>query len=139
MAENKTKATEQSVSEFVNAVPKAARREEAQVILDMIREITGEEPKMWGPSIIGFGKRRYKYESGREGETGVAGFSPRAQALTIYIQYGFEHYPDLMAKLGKYTIGKSCLYIKKLSDVDLPTLRELITQDVANVRAEAKS
>jgi Domain of unknown function (DU1801) len=134
MAELKTKANDASVAAFLDAVPDARRREESQLILELMREATGEEPVMWGPSIIGFGKRRYKYESGREGEWMLAAFSPRKQNLTVYISYGFDQYPDLMAKLGKYTTGKSCLYIKKLSDIDLPTLRELIRQDIEKAR-----
>ncbi len=99
-----------------------------------MREITGDEPAMWGPSMVGFGRYHYKYASGREGDWFVAGFSPRKQNLTLYIMSGFSGYDELMARLGKHTTGKSCLYIKRLEDVDLAVLEELIRRSVAHVR-----
>lgn len=98
-----------------------------------MREVTGEEPSMWGTSIVGFGSYRYTYASGREGEWPLTGFSPRKQNLTLYIMSGFDSYADLLADLGKFKTGKSCLYINKLEDVDLDTLRELISQSLKHM------
>jgi hypothetical protein len=98
-----------------------------------MRDITGDEPAMWGTSIIGFGSYRYKYASGREGEWFLTGFSPRKQNLTLYIMSGFDNYDSLLSELGKYKTGKSCLYINKLDDVDMQTLRDLIEQSVAHM------
>ena len=100
----------------------------------MMKQITKENPIMWGPSIVGFGSYHYKYESGREGDMCITGFSPRKQSLTIYIMPGFDGYDKLMKKLGKYKTGKSCLYINKLEDVDLKVLKELISEDVKNMK-----
>ena len=105
----------------------------------MMKEITGESPKMWGPSIVGFGSYHYKYDSGREGDWFVAGFSPRKQSLTLYIMSGFRRYDELLAKLGKHTHGKSCLYIKKLEDVDMSVLKEMVAQSVKYVSKSSKS
>ncbi len=95
-----------------------------------MKDVTGEEPTMWGSSIVGFGRYRYKYESGREGEWMITGFSPRKTDLTLYIMHGFERVADLMTRLGKHKTGKSCLYIKKLSDVDLGVLRKIVEKSV---------
>jgi hypothetical protein len=100
-----------------------------------MREITGVEPVLWGPSIIGFGTYTYKYASGREGEWPVVGFAPRKRALTLYIMDGFDEYESLLARLGKVKTGKACLYINKLADVDQETLRELVRRSVEHVRA----
>lgn len=135
MAENKTKATDADVLEFINNVPDERKRQDALVVLELMREVTGEEPKMWGPSIVGFGSYHYKYASGREGDAPNTGFSPRKQALTLYIMGGFERYDELMAKLGKHTTGSSCLYVKRLSDIDQNVLRELVAQSVVHVKA----
>lgn len=124
--ELKTKVTNVSVIDFIYAVGHDQKREDAYVLLDLLAEITGEEPKMWGPSIIGFGTYHYKYASGQEGDFMAAGFSPRKAKLSIYIMSGFDKHPKLMAKLGKYKIGKSCLYVNKLSDIELHVLKELI-------------
>lgn len=126
MAENKTQVTRASVETFLKGLKDKARAADSRAVLEMMRQVTGEEPKMWGPSIVGFGTYHYKYDSGREGDFLRIGFSPRAQALTLYIMGGFPRYDALMAKLGKYSTGKSCLYIKRLSDVDLKVLEELI-------------
>ena len=99
-------------------------------MIDIMKDVTKEEPRMWGSSIVGFGRYRYKYESGREGEWMITGFSPRKSDLTLYIMGGFESFPDLMKRLGKHKTGKSCLYIKKLADVDLKVLRELVEKSV---------
>lgn len=132
MAENKTKATKASVEEFIAAVPSERKRKDAETLLELFKELTGEEPRMWGPSIIGFGQYHYKYESGREGDMLLAGFSPRKTALTLYMMAGFERYDEYLSKLGKFKTGKSCLYINKLADVDMDVLSNMI---VASMKA----
>ena len=127
MAANKTKPTNASVEEFLNAVENETRKKDAFVILDLMKQITKQNPVMWGPSLIGFGKIHYKYKSGREGDWFLTGFSPRKQSLTLYIMPGFKRYEALMEKLGKHKTGKGCLYINKLTDVDMTVLTELIT------------
>src|SRR5687768_13174593 len=109
MAEAKTRATEQSVDAFLEAVPDERRRRDCRTVLEMMRDVTKVEPKMWGPSIVGFGRYKYRYETGREGEWPVVGFSPRKTELTLYIMPGFGRYAELLGKLGKYKTGKSCL------------------------------
>ena len=130
MAENKTQPTKQSVTSFLNAVENEQRKKDGFEVLELMKEITGEEPVLWGPSLIGFGKYHYKYESGREGDFFRTGFSPRKTALTLYIMSGFSRYAALMSKLGKYHPGPSCLYLKKLDDVDREVLRELIVESL---------
>lgn len=130
MAELKTKETTESVSAFLDKIADKRRREDCLAVVDIMRDVTKEEPKMWGSSIVGFGRYHYKYESGREGEWMITGFSPRKGDLTLYIMGGFEAFSDLMKGLGKYKTGKSCLYIKKLADVDADVLRKLITKSV---------
>jgi hypothetical protein len=130
MSELKTQKNAASVEEFLNSVPDEKKREDSFAILKLMQEITGDEPAMWGTSIIGFGSYRYKYASGREGEWFLTGFSPRKQNLTLYIMSGFGNYDALLPGLGKYKTGKSCLYINKLEDVNPETLRELIKQSV---------
>lgn len=125
-AKNKTTKTEKSPLEFLNAVEPVQKREDSFKILEMMKDITGLEPKMWGPSLIGFGDYHYKYESGREGDFFRAGFSPRAQNLTVYVMPGYQDFDDELSRLGKHKMGKSCLYIKRLSDVDEDVLREII-------------
>jgi len=134
MAELKTKPTAQSVERFLNGISDAGRREDCFTVAQIMQEITGCEPKMWGTSIVGFGSRHYKYDSGREGDWMLTGFSPRKQNLTLYITGGVEKYDDLMEKLGKHTVGGSCLYIKRLADVDLPTLKKLIRNSVKDIK-----
>jgi hypothetical protein len=102
--------------------------------MKLMKEVTGEEPVMWGPSIVGYGSYRYEYKSGRTGEWMLVGFAPRKQNLTLYIMPGFEHYESLLSKLGKYSTGKSCLYIKKIEDVDEDVLRELVRQSVEHMK-----
>jgi hypothetical protein len=128
MAELKTKVSKASVEKFLNNVKDEQKRKDSFKILEMMKKITKEEPKMWGPSIVGFGKYHYKYESGHEGDMCIAGFSPRKQALTIYIVPGFLKYEPLVKKLGKYKNGVSCLYINKLDDVDTKVLTQLISE-----------
>lgn len=133
MAELKTQRNDQDVEAFLNALPDDQRRQDCFSVLEIMREVTGAEPKMWGDSIVGFGDYRYRYESGRQGEWFLTGFSPRKQNLTLYIMAGFDHYDELMGQLGKFKTGKSCLYIKKLSDINVPVLRELVKQSVAHM------
>ena len=135
MAENKTKPTDASVEEFLNAVPDERKRADSFRLVEIMREITGEEPVMWGDSIVGFGSYHYKYASGREGDAPLIGFSPRKASLTIYITPGFDRYGDLLGRLGKFTTSKVCLYVKRLSDVDEAVLRELIRDSVEVMRA----
>ena len=135
MAENKTVPTDADVMAFLNSVANERRRQDSLVVLELMRELTGEEPQMWGSSIVGFGSYHYKYASGREGDAALTGFSPRKQALTIYIMAGFEQYEELLAKLGKHTTGVSCLYIKRLEDIDMAVLRELIAKSYAHMKA----
>ena len=134
MADLKTKPTRKSVKKFLDAVENERRREDAYRVLEIMKEITGEEPKMWGPSIVGFGSYHYKYATGNEGDWPVTGFSPRKTALTLYIMAGFSKYDELLGKLGKHKTGKSCLYINKLDDVHLPTLKKLVRESVKQVR-----
>jgi hypothetical protein len=130
MAELKTKENTASVSAFLKSIPDEQRREDAMAVAEMMQAVTKTKPKMWGTSIVGYGSQHYKYESGREGDWFRTGFSPRKDSLTVYITSGFEQYPDLMEKLGKYKTGKSCLYIRKLSDVDQKVLKQLITRSL---------
>lgn len=139
MATNKTVPNDQSVEQFLNAVADERKRKDSFTILELMKQVTGLEPKMWGSSIVGFGSYHYKYESGREGDMIIAGFSPRKQNLTIYNMGGLEQYEDLLKKLGKHTVGGGCLYIKRLDDIDLPTLKSLIEVSVENVKQKMKS
>ena len=134
MAELKTKPTKVSVTAFLNSVDGDERRADCKALVKMIKKVTGEDPRMWGPSIVGFGKYHYKYASGHEGDMCIAGFSPRSAALTLYLMPGFEASRKTMQRLGKYKSGKSCLYIKKLSDVDTAVLEELVADSVRQVR-----
>lgn len=131
----KTTPTNISPADFLATVEDEKKRADAEQILQMMQEITNEPPVMWGPSIIGFGSYHYKYASGREGDWMLTGFSPRKTALTVYLMGGVERNEELLAKLGKYKNGKSCLYIKRLSDVDLEVLRDLITVSVQQAAA----
>jgi hypothetical protein len=133
MAELKTKKTNDSVEAFLNSVEHDKRRADAFKVLELMKEVTGKEPKMWGSSIVGFGDYHYKYESGREGDWFLTGFSPRKQNLSLYIMAGFDEYNELLDKLGKYKTGKACLYINKLEDVDLPTLKQLVKKSAEHV------
>src|SRR5210317_1474295 len=123
MAEPKTKKNDASVENFLNSVANQTRREDSLSLLGLMRDVTGEEAKMWGSSIVGFGSYHYVYQSGREGDWMLTGFSPRKQNLAIYIMPGFSAYDSLLDKLGKHKTGKSCLYINKLADVDLKVLK----------------
>ena len=134
MADNKTKPTTLSVAEFVDGIPDQTRRADAKALVKLMQGASGEKPKMWGPSIIGFGSYHYKYESGREGDMPLVAFSPRKAATVLYVG-GLSESAGLLAKLGKHTTGKGCLYIKKLADVDPQVLQTLIVQSVAARRA----
>ena len=129
MAELKTKVNDASVEEFLEGFPED-KRKDCYTILEMMKTITNNEPKMWGTSIIVFGDYHYEYKSGREGDFFLAGFAPRKQNLTLYINGGFDQYGDLLEKLGKYKTSKACLYIKKLADVDMQVLQEIVTKSV---------
>ncbi len=135
MAELETKKNDASVEDFLSSIADEGKRQDCDTVLEMMKEVTGEEPRMWGDSIVGFGSYHYKYASAREGDWFVAGFSPRKQNLTLYIMSGFPKHGALMAKLGKHKTGSSCLYIKKLDDIDLPTLRELVKRSAESVAA----
>ncbi len=130
MADLKTKKNDASVEAFLHSLENEKRKEDSFQLLKIMKEITGLEPKMWGGAIIGFGDYHYKYESGREGDFFKVGFSPRKQSLTLYIMNGFGRYDELMAQLGKFKTGKSCLYINKLEDVDGEILKTLIAESV---------
>ena len=130
MAELKTKRNKGDVQAFLNRLSNEKKRQDSFAILELMKNVTGLEPEMWGASIIGFGNYHYKYASGREGDWFLTGFSPRKQNLTLYIMPGFEKYKVILNRLGKYSTGKSCLYIKKIEDVDLDVLKELIEKSV---------
>ena len=134
MAELKTKVNKASVDKFIKSVKDEQTRDDCFKIAEIMQKATKAEPKMWGTSIVGFGTYHYKGASGREGDWFVAGFSPRKQNLTLYIMTGFDEYEDLLAKLGKHSMGKACLYIKRLADVDLKVLKELITKSVKHMQ-----
>jgi len=129
--ENKTKPTTLSVTAFIEALPDDARRADAKALVKLMRSATGEKPAMWGPSIIGFGSYHYKYESGREGDSCLTGFSSRKGDISIYLVASFPGQQELLAKLGKHKMGKGCLYIRKLADVDLKVLEHLVIGAVA--------
>lgn len=130
----KTERNDASVADFLDAVEHPTRREDARAVCALMERVTGEKPAMWGTSIVGFGSYRYRYKSGRESEWMTVGFSPRKANLVLYIMSDFATHPALMAKLGKHKIGKSCLYLTRLADVDLAVLEQLIRESVAHVR-----
>ena len=134
MAELKTKKNNASVTAFINSIDDKQQRADARRIAAMMRQATGSRAKMWGTGIVGFGSYHYKYASGQEGDWPLVGFSPRKQNLSLYIMPGFSGFAGLMKKLGKYQTGKSCLYIKRLDDVDNKVLEELIDVSVKHMR-----
>ena len=136
MSEAKTKATSMNVKDFLNAIEDVQKRKDAFVVLKMMEEVTGKKAVIWGTSIVGFDSYHYKYASGREGDWPIIGFSPRKTMLTVYIMPGFKPYKDKLKKLGKHKLGKSCLYIRKLADIDLGILEEIITDRVQRMRAK---
>ena len=135
MAELKTQRTRASVAQFLNAIEDEGRRKDAKAVDRLMRELTGEKPAMWGTSIVGYGSYHDRYASGQEGDWPLTGFSPRKQALTLYIMDGFRERESLMKRLGKFKTGKSCLYLKRLEDVDRSVLAELVSKSVAAKRA----
>lgn len=138
MSDNKTMPTESSVMEFLDAIDDEQKRADSFALVELMEEISGEEPRMWGTSIVGFGQYHYRYDSGREGESMMVGFSPRKQALTLYIHVG-DDMANLLAKLGKYKTGKGCLYLKNLKDVDLATLKEMVRVTLEDKRTRYPS
>ena len=125
-SDNKTKPTPVSPTEFVAAVEHPTRRADGEKLLGWFEEVTGYTPRMWGPSLVGYGRYHYKYDSGREGDMLITGFSPRKANLVLYIMPGYRDMSDKLARLGRHKAGKSCLYINKLADVDMEVLREIV-------------
>jgi hypothetical protein len=139
MAKQKTTATEASVDSFMDGVADAQQRADAFELLKMMQKITGQPPKMWGPTMVGFGEYHYVYDSGHEGDTFLAGFSPRKNALVVYFMAGLEErFADQLAKVGKAKTSKGCLYIKRLADIDVAVLRDMIRENVAHLIAFSK-
>ncbi|MBL8523247.1 MAG: DUF1801 domain-containing protein [Betaproteobacteria bacterium] len=138
MYELKTKQNELSVDAYIDAIADETRREDCRTVIKLMTKATKEKPKMWGPSIVGFGSYHYKYDSGHEGDMCITGFSSRKNDLTLYLIPGFEQRAELMEKLGKHKNGKSCLYIKRLADIDQKVLTELITLSVKEMKARYK-
>ncbi len=136
MSSLKNSPTNNNVDAFLASIESASQRADALILKDLMEEITGCKAAMWGPSMVGFDSYHYQYESGREGDWFVTGFSPRKQALSIYILAGFEKYDELLSGLGKYKTGKGCLYVKKLEDIDVNVLKILIARSSAFVKAK---
>ncbi|GAB4285992.1 MAG: hypothetical protein Kow0098_00660 [Ignavibacteriaceae bacterium] len=132
----KTKPNNKSVEKFLNNVTDKKKKEDSFRIMQLMKSVTKTEPKMWGESIVGFGSYHYKYESGREGDWFLTGFSPRKQNLTLYITAGFREYEDMLKKLGKFKTGKSCLYINRLEDIDIKVLTQLVKKSVEKMSAK---
>lgn len=135
MTQNKTQQTDASVDRFIQAVEPEQKRRDSEAVVAMMEAATGARAKMWGTSIVGFGSYRYRYESGREGDWMLCGFSPRKQNLVVYIMPGFSNYDALLERLGKHKTGKSCLYINKLTDIDFDVLEQLVTESVNDMRS----
>ncbi|WP_282181461.1 DUF1801 domain-containing protein [Aliiroseovarius marinus] len=133
MPQNKTAPTDQRVEDFIAAVEPDAKRDDARQLDQLFREVTGYQPVMWGPSIIGYGQYHYVYDSGRQGDFLATGFSPRKARHSIYIMPGYADFGDILVRLGKHKMGKSCLYVNKLADIDLDVLAELIRAGLANL------
>ncbi|MEO0330526.1 MAG: DUF1801 domain-containing protein [Bacteroidota bacterium] len=138
MTSLKTQPYDRDISEFLSKVEEPQKREDCFTLLELMKEETGEEPQYWHNNMVGFGQYHYRYATGTEGDWFLTGFSPRKQSLTIYIMAGFERYDELMTNLGKYKTGKSCLYVKRLSDIDQKILRELVSESVAYLRDKYK-
>jgi hypothetical protein len=133
MSDLKTRPTDQDVEQFLDSIADVQQRQDSCTIVELMRDVTGEVPRMWGDSIVGFGSYHYRYASGREGDWLLTGFSPRKQNLTLYLSYGFDQHGELLQRLGKHKVGKACLYLKRLDDVDRTALRELIRRSVEQV------
>ena len=138
MAEAKTKPTDVSVTEFLDSIADEQRRQDCYAVMELMKKAVKADPKMWGPSIVGVGSYHYKYASGHEGDTCLVGFASRKDALVLYGCRGYEKSEELLAQLGKYKSGKSCLYIKKLADVDLKILQALIKDSIAYIKTRTK-
>lgn len=139
MAQNKTVPTDQNVEQFINAIEDERKRNDSFALVELMQEVTGMEPQMWGSSIVGFGSYHYKYDSGREGDSPLAAFSPRKANLTIYNMGSLAERDDLLKQLGKHAISGSCLHIKRLDDVDLPTLKTLVEESINHIKQVAHS
>ena len=136
MASPKTQPTDADVGAFLDAIEDPQRREDSRAVCRLMTDETGERPRMWGESIVGFGSYHYAYASGREGDWMALGFSPRKANLTLYLMDGFTGYEDLLSRLGKHTTGRSCLYVKRLTDVDVEVLREMVRQSYRHTTAQ---
>ena len=136
MAENKTKPTDASVQQYLSAIENETRRRDCQALAQLMTKVTEQQPKMWGTSIVGFGSYHYRYASGREGDSCLIGFSSRKSDITIYLSTGFPEQQELLSKLGKHKVGKACLYLRTLADVDLQVLEQLMTSSVEVLRRQ---
>jgi len=134
MAKNKTSETSKSVEDFINSLKDETKRKDSFELAKLLKDQTGFDPKMWGPGIIGFGSYHYRYESGREGESPLVGFSPRANALALYLSGHFEKREQLLPELGKYKSDKGCIYVKTLADINIKILQEMVTNHIAHIR-----
>lgn len=135
MAKNKTEQTEANVREFIEAFADSEqKKKDSYTLIQLMQEATGHEPKMWGPSIIGFGSYHYKYKTGHEGDAPLLGFSPRKAALSLYVYTGLDEHRYLLEGLGKFKIGKVCIYVKKLEDIDKDKLRRLMDESLRYLR-----
>lgn len=134
MSDLKTKPTGEDVEHLIDAIEDDTRRSDCRTVMNIMREATGEEPRIWGSGMVGFGSYHYKYESGREGDWFLTGFASRKSSLTLYVMAGFDRYDTLMKNLGSYKTGKSCLYVKRLEDVDEEVLRELVQASVEHMK-----
>jgi hypothetical protein len=130
MAKNKTTETEVSVIDYINAIEQEGKRQDSFKLIELMKNVSGEEPKMWGPSIIGFGNYHYKYDSGHEGDAPLIGFSPRKAAISLYVFTGLDEQLYLLDNLGKFTMGKACIYVKKLADIDEKALTNLMKETI---------
>ena len=135
MAENKTKASDVSAEDLISAVPDEAKRADSRRLVEIMTRLTGEPPVVWGPSMIGFGRYHYRYATGHEGDSFLTGFAPRKAEFSIYLSCAADSEPDLFARLGKHRMGKACLYVKRLSDIDVGVLEQLISRAVAGLKA----
>jgi len=133
MAKNKTQASLVDPKDFIETVEHPTRKADALVLLELFERVSGFKPKMWGPSIIGYGRYHYKYETGREDDSLATGFSPRKASISIYIMPGYQNYDEILERLGKHKIGKACLYVNKLADIDLAVLEELIKTGLSDL------
>jgi hypothetical protein len=136
MTANKTQASSADVEAFLSNIADSARQADCRQLASLMQQVTGETPVLWGAAMVGFGRYRYQYDSGRSGEWFMLGFSPRKTDLTLYLMAGFDAEPELMSTLGKYKIGKSCLYVKKLADIDCARLKILLERSVAAMAAQ---